>query len=210
MASSIAASTSGGGGLISTADASGNLNLVSGTTTIVAMTSAGIAVTGTLSASGAVTLTTVLPVASGGTGVATSTGSGANVLGTSPTLATPTFDSAQLATVSGTAPLYMARAWVNFNGTGTVAIRSSANVSSITDNGTGDYTVNFTTAMSDANYAASGTAMKTVGTGDVSNMRVICPNEAASAVAAGSFRLKTHYANAAVEDAAYITVMFVR
>jgi hypothetical protein len=46
------------------------------------------------------------------------------------------------------------RAWVNFNGTGTVAIRASFNVSSITDNGTGDYTVNFTTAMPDANYAA--------------------------------------------------------
>lgn len=53
---------------------------------------------------------------------------------------------------SGSAPIYAARAWVNFNGTGTVAIRASGNVSSITDNGTGDYTVNFTTAMSDANY----------------------------------------------------------
>lgn len=48
---------------------------------------------------------------------------------------------------------YGCRAWVNFNGTGTVAIRASGNVSSITDNGTGDYTVNFTTAMPDANYA---------------------------------------------------------
>ena len=48
-----------------------------------------------------------------------------------------------------------ARAWVNFNGTGTVAIRASGNVSSITDNGTGDYTVNFTTAMPDANYSTS-------------------------------------------------------
>ena len=45
------------------------------------------------------------------------------------------------------------RAWVNFNGTGTVAIRASFNVSSITDNGTGDYTVNFTTSMPDTNYA---------------------------------------------------------
>ena len=52
------------------------------------------------------------------------------------------------------APAYGCRAWVNFNGTGTVAIRGSGNVSSITDNGTGDYTVNFTTAMVDANYAA--------------------------------------------------------
>lgn len=58
-----------------------------------------------------------------------------------------------MTTPSGTAPGYMARAWVNFNGTGVVAIRASGNVSSITDNGTGDYTVNFTTAMSDANYS---------------------------------------------------------
>jgi hypothetical protein len=46
----------------------------------------------------------------------------------------------------------LAKAWVNFNGIGTVAIRASYNVSSITDNGTGNYTVNFTTAMPDANY----------------------------------------------------------
>ena len=52
------------------------------------------------------------------------------------------------------ATAYACRAWVNFNGTGTVAIRASGNVSSITDNGTGDYTVNFTTAMVDANYSA--------------------------------------------------------
>ena len=45
------------------------------------------------------------------------------------------------------------KAWVNFNGTGTVAIRGSYNVSSVTDNGTGQYTVNFTTAMPDANFA---------------------------------------------------------
>jgi hypothetical protein len=55
----------------------------------------------------------------------------------------------------GTAPVYAARAWVNFNGTGTVAINASSNVTSITDNGTGDYTVNFTTAMSDANYSVA-------------------------------------------------------
>ena len=49
--------------------------------------------------------------------------------------------------------MYLAKAWVNFNGTGTVAIRAAGNVSSITDNGAGDYTVNFTTAMVDANYS---------------------------------------------------------
>ena len=51
------------------------------------------------------------------------------------------------------ATAYGCRAWVNFNGTGTVAIRASGNVSSITDNGEGDYTLNFTTAMPDANYS---------------------------------------------------------
>jgi hypothetical protein len=77
---------------------------------------------------------------------------------TNKSLTNPTFDSAQLATVSGTAPLYMCRAWVNFNGTGTVAIRASGNVSSITDRGTGAYTINFTNNMPDANYSVCGTA----------------------------------------------------
>ena len=52
----------------------------------------------------------------------------------------------------------LCKAWVNFNGTGTVAIRGAFNVSSIQDNGTGDYTVNFTTAMPDANYSATGSS----------------------------------------------------
>lgn len=56
---------------------------------------------------------------------------------------------------TGAAPIYACRAWVNFNGTGTVAIRASGNVSSITDNGVGNYTVNFTTAMPDANFATN-------------------------------------------------------
>ena len=56
------------------------------------------------------------------------------------------------------ATAYGCRAWVNFNGTGTVAIRDSGNVSSITDNGNGDYTANFTTAMPDVNYSAVGSA----------------------------------------------------
>ena len=55
-----------------------------------------------------------------------------------------------------------AAAWVNFNGTGTVAIRASYNVSSITDNGTGDYTVNFTTAMPDANYCVTASRTYTI------------------------------------------------
>ncbi|MFI3187398.1 MAG: hypothetical protein QX198_15595, partial [Methylococcaceae bacterium] len=70
---------------------------------------------------------------------------------------------------SGTAPIYACRAWVNFNGTGTVAIRASGNVSSITDNGVGNYTVNFTTAMPDSNYSFSvgneWSAVRDSGTG---------------------------------------------
>jgi hypothetical protein len=65
---------------------------------------------------------------------------------------------------AGDAPVFACRAWVNFNGTGTVAIRASGNVTSITDNGVGAWTVNLTTAMPDANYAAvvsSGAATDT-------------------------------------------------
>ena len=57
---------------------------------------------------------------------------------------------------------YGCRAWVNFNGTGTVAIRASGNVTSITDQGTGGYTVNFTTAMPDANYTSVASISPTV------------------------------------------------
>jgi len=101
---------------------------------------------------------------------------------TSPTLTTPNINSAQFATVSGTAPLHAARAWVNFQGTGTVAIRASGNVSSITDNGTGDYTVNFTTAMPDADYSASmqllQNAVRVFTTNGLAagSLRIICRN----------------------------------
>jgi hypothetical protein len=63
------------------------------------------------------------------------------------------------------ATAYGCRAWVNFNGTGTVAIRASGNVSSITDNGVGSYTVNFSTAMPDANYAVAGIVRPDGGNG---------------------------------------------
>jgi len=64
---------------------------------------------------------------------------------------------------------YGCRAWVNFNGTGTVAIRASGNVSSITDNGTGDYTVNYTASMPDTNYSCYRSDGD-VGVGDFVNL----------------------------------------
>lgn len=71
---------------------------------------------------------------------------------------------AGLGSLEGSAPAYACRAWVNFNGTGTVAIRGSGNVSSITDNGVGLYTVNFSNSMTDANYAVSGSGNDLVST----------------------------------------------
>ena len=65
--------------------------------------------------------------------------------------------ASSLSTASGSAPSYSARAWVNFKGSGTVTIKASGNVSSITDNGTGRYTLNFATNMPDANYAIATT-----------------------------------------------------
>jgi hypothetical protein len=106
-----------------------------------------------------------MPITIDGNGIIT----GAATLATTvanPTFTTPNINSAQFATVSGTAPIYPCRAWVNFDGTGTVAIRASGNVTSITDNGAGDYTVNFTTAMPDANYSTSfsvGTIVSSTG-----------------------------------------------
>ena len=118
-----------------------------------------------------------VPIANGGTGQttaanafnalkqnATESETGVVELATSAEAATGT-DTTRVITPSGlrsafnatgSAPVYACRAWVNFNGTGTVAIRASGNVSSITDNGTGDYTINFATAMPDANYAVFG------------------------------------------------------
>ena len=68
---------------------------------------------------------------------------------------------------SGTEIGTLCRAWVTFDGTGTVAIRGSFNVSSITDNGSGDYSVNFTTAMPDANYSVVMSADAATGSGGI-------------------------------------------
>lgn len=81
---------------------------------------------------------------------------------------------------SGSAPIYGARAWVNFNGTGTVAIRASGNVSSITDNGTGNYSVNFTTAIGDTNYAASVTSRRATNTADMNFSATLRPTASAN------------------------------
>jgi hypothetical protein len=83
---------------------------------------------------------------------------------------------------------YLAKAWVNFNGTGTVAIRASGNVSSITDNGAGDYTVNFATAMADANYAVIGASDRgSPGRTFMTYQATTAPTTSAVRVAVGDF-----------------------
>ena len=62
---------------------------------------------------------------------------------------------------------FTAKAWVNFNGSGTVAIRADGNVSSLTDNGTGDFTVNFTSTLTDADYAVGPGTAGQIGVADV-------------------------------------------
>lgn len=114
---------------------------------------------------------------------------------------------------SGSAPIYAARAWVNFNGTGTVAIRASGNVSSITDNGVGDYTVNFTTAMSDANYSIIGTISPKYAA-DSGNISVNTTGTAGgvteSAPTTSSFRFMTTSPGPAALDPKYVNISIFR
>jgi hypothetical protein len=81
------------------------------------------------------------------------TSTGATITGTQSVSGNLSFNSGY----GSSAVAYGCRAWVNFNGTGTVAIRASGNVSSISDLGVGEYQVNFTNALSDANYAIVAT-----------------------------------------------------
>ena len=201
--------TSNGAGALPTFQAaSGGVTTFNGSTT---------GLTPATATSGAITLGGTLAVANGGTGVTTSTGTGATVRGTSPTLVTPILGTptsgnlanctgipapAALSTASGSAPSYSARAWVNFNGTGTVAIRDSGNVSSITDNGTGDYTVNFTTAMSDANYVGvgQGSQVTTATTFQIEN----------TARTANAYRFYAISFPGAATDGLYVSMAFIR
>lgn len=103
------------------------------------------------------------------------------------------------------ATAYGCRAWVNFNGTGTVAIRASGNVTSITDNGTGNYTVNFTTAMPDANYSA-------IASGDYTGTDLnVARGAHVDNFATGSYRVSTGQTGTGTkEDFALVTTSVFR
>ena len=96
----------------------------------------------------------------------------------------------------------LCRAWVYFNGSGTVAINGSFNVSSITDNGTGTYTVNFTTAMPDANYSCVASTDPTGGSSNISAGPTV--------FSTGSVQVATEQANGAAIDRSIVTVSVFR
>lgn len=106
-----------------------------------------------------------------------------------------------------------AKAWVNFNGTGTVAIRASFNVSSITDNGTGNYTVNFTNSVADVNYSTLITASDS-NTSGIYSGGVAARVPTVGALAVSSVQVFTGYQNSssgsALQDQAYINVSVFR
>jgi len=108
---------------------------------------------------------------------------------------------------TGSAPIYAARAWVNFNGTGTVAIKASGNVSSITDVGVGTYTVNLTTAMPDTNYAC---AMATKGSSGAGTPFHPIEHASLSARTTSSISLYVLALSGATPDADTVEVMIFR
>jgi len=188
----------------------------SGVTTsdVVTVTNAG-----NMTVSGAVTATTLSGAGSFTTLSASSTVSGtgfSTYLASPPAIGGTAAAAGSFTTVSASgnmsfnsgygsaAVAYGCRAWVNFNGTGTVAIRASGNVSSITDNGTGDYTVNLTTAMPDANYSVTSMAG---GTSSIGWSRLAdTPAPTTSA-----YRLYVANANGSVlADAAFVNAHFFR
>ena len=207
MASTINAKTTGVGGIDATGDASGVLALQTvGVTGLTIDASQKVTFANSLTSPTLVTPVLGTPTSGALTNCTfptlnqNTTGSSASCTGNSAT-------ATSLSTIVGSAPSYACRAWVNFNGTGTVAIRASGNVSSITDNGVGDYTVNFTTAMSDANYSINGTTSPSYG---LANGNLSIDAQASglseSAPTTSAFRVVTRQNNDAQYDAKYVNV----
>ena len=249
MASIINASTSGAGGVITTADASGELQLqTAGTTRQTIDVNGNVGIGVAPYASWDATTRRALEVGRGGSGLTVHPGNSnlnlqSNLYTSSSgntyanngyavalnlTSTSGSFDFYNYGTGSAgaaatavlfasiknngdfqfnsgygsAAVAYGCRAWVNFNGTGTVAIRASGNVSSITDNGTGAYTVNFTNAMPDVNYAYCGGSSTVTTDGRFQTEYIIRTTT--------TFSVATQNSAQNVTDSTYVNLAFFR
>jgi hypothetical protein len=118
------------------------------------------------------------------------------------TLVAQTLSNGTVSTSTANCIQGSAKAWVNFNGTGTVSIRASYNVSSITDNGTGDYTINFTNALSTANYAISASAARNNAT----EVMICGPRGNASTYSTSAIRIATVSDSGSAEDSPIVAI----
>jgi hypothetical protein len=108
------------------------------------------------------------------------------------------------------ATAYGCRAWVNFNGVGTIAIRASGNVSSLTDNGTGDYTLNFATGLVDNNYAAIFSGMRDSDNNGSLNTTALKSTTYGNTVSTGSIRVLAENDSGTRVDPLMFTAAFFR
>jgi hypothetical protein len=114
---------------------------------------------------------------------------------------------------SGDAPVYGVRAFVCFDGTGaggSRTIRSAGNVYAVTDNGTGDYTINFTTVMPDANYATAGMAGGAGGTSTNNDIVVAIPSSGSPIYTVAGVQVMTINAGSGNTDRPYVSVWVIR
>lgn len=107
---------------------------------------------------------------------------------------------------TGSAPIFGARAWVNIDGTGTIGVRASGNIDTLTDGGTGIYTVTFATPMPDANYSVIG-----AGAGGDESIFAYLNADVPSPYSTTQFEIKMQDSNdVALRDTSYVWVAFFR
>jgi hypothetical protein len=189
--------------------------------TMASQNASAVAITG-----GTITGITDLSVADGGTGVSTllanavllgngtsalqtvAPSTSGNILTSNGTTWTSATAPTGITATTGSSPYYGARAFVNFNGTGTPAIRASGNVTSITDNGTGLYTINFTTAMPDTSYTTVGSS---IGSTTSADGMILTGTAGGAAPTTSAVQVRMAYApNNTVTDITFVNVAVFR